>query len=121
MERQKVLTVLVLDKQGAPLTPCSERRARSLVGRGRAVVHCDEPLTIQMQDDLHDTRSTSSMKNYAISTFRKTDRGGSRTLLKPLVTFGIGATSDLMTAMIFYGIVLISFSNRLVPYLFGTN
>lgn len=41
--------------------------------------------------------------------------------LKPIVSFSISAMSDLMNAAIFYGIILIAFEDRLVPYLFGTN
>jgi hypothetical protein len=42
-------------------------------------------------------------------------------ILKPIVSFSINALSDLMTAAIFYGLILIAFADRLVPYLFGTN
>jgi len=41
--------------------------------------------------------------------------------LKPVVGFTISALSDLMTAAVFYGLIFIAFSDRLVPYLFGTN
>lgn len=41
-------------------------------------------------------------------------------VLKPVVSFSIGALSDLMTALIFYGLILIAFADRLGPYLFGT-
>lgn len=41
--------------------------------------------------------------------------------LKPVVSFAISAMSDLMTAAVFYGLILIAFADRLGPYLFGTN
>lgn len=42
-------------------------------------------------------------------------------ILKPVVSFSIGALSDLMNAAVIYGLILIAFADRLVPYLFGTN
>lgn len=42
--------VLVLDKRKRPLMPCSERRARLLLQRGRAVVHRLFPFTIRLKD-----------------------------------------------------------------------
>ena len=42
--------VLVLDKRKKPLMPCSERRARILLQRGRAVVHRLRPFTIRLRD-----------------------------------------------------------------------
>lgn len=42
-------------------------------------------------------------------------------VLKPVVSFGIGALSALMTGAIFYAIIFIAFADRLVPHLFGTN
>jgi hypothetical protein len=40
------LAVFVLDKRKKPLVPCSKKRARLLLTRGRALV----PLTIRLQD-----------------------------------------------------------------------
>ena len=42
--------VFVLDKHQKPLMPCSEKRARLLMERGRAVVHRMEPFTIRLKD-----------------------------------------------------------------------
>lgn len=42
--------VFVLDKHKKPLMPCSEKRARLLLQKGRAVVHKMEPFTIRLKD-----------------------------------------------------------------------
>ena len=42
--------VFVLDRRHRPLMPCSEKRARLLLQRGRAVVHRLEPFTIRLKD-----------------------------------------------------------------------
>jgi 5-methylcytosine-specific restriction endonuclease McrA len=44
------MPVLVLDKAKKPLMPCSERRARLLLERGRAVVHLRYPFAIRLKD-----------------------------------------------------------------------
>lgn len=44
------MCVFVLDKRKRPLMPCSERRARVLLERGRAVVHRHHPFTIRLRD-----------------------------------------------------------------------
>lgn len=44
--------VFVLDKRKKPLMPCSEKRARLLLERGRAVVHRLYPFTIRLKDRL---------------------------------------------------------------------
>jgi hypothetical protein len=44
------LAVFVLDKREKPLMGCSEKRARLLLTRGRAVVHRGYPLTIRLKD-----------------------------------------------------------------------
>ncbi|GAA3898811.1 hypothetical protein GCM10022228_06780 [Halomonas cibimaris] len=41
------MAVFVLDKGKQPLMPCSEKRARLLLERGRAVVHKRYPFTIR--------------------------------------------------------------------------
>jgi 5-methylcytosine-specific restriction endonuclease McrA len=41
--------VFVLDRQERALMPCSEKRARLLLGRRRAVVHCLRPFTIRLR------------------------------------------------------------------------
>ncbi|MDA8066121.1 MAG: RNA-guided endonuclease IscB, partial [Thermaerobacter sp.] len=42
--------VFVLDAHHKPLMPCTEKRARLLLQRGRAVVHRPEPFTIRLKD-----------------------------------------------------------------------
>ena len=44
------MAVFVLDKRKKPLMPCSERRARVLLARGRARVHRMVPFTIRLVD-----------------------------------------------------------------------
>ncbi len=44
------MAVLVLDKRKQPLMPCSEKRARLLLERGRAVVVRVHPFTIRLKD-----------------------------------------------------------------------
>ncbi|MYL24192.1 HNH endonuclease [Halomonas alkaliantarctica] len=44
------MAVFVLDKHKQPLMPCSEKRARLLLQRGRAVVHKRYPFTIRLKD-----------------------------------------------------------------------
>jgi 5-methylcytosine-specific restriction endonuclease McrA len=43
-----ILAVFVLDKHKHPLMPCTEKRARLLLERGRARVHCFIPFTIRL-------------------------------------------------------------------------
>jgi hypothetical protein len=42
--------VFVLDKQGKPLMPCTEKRARLLLDRGRARIHRLVPMVIRLID-----------------------------------------------------------------------
>ncbi len=42
--------VFVLDKRKKPLMPCTEKRARLLLSRGRAVIHRMAPFTIRLKD-----------------------------------------------------------------------
>lgn len=42
--------VFVLDKHKKPLMPCSEKRARLLLKKGRAIVHRVQPFTIRLKD-----------------------------------------------------------------------
>ena len=44
------MSVLVLDKRGSPLMPCTEKRARLLLERGRARVHRLVPFVIRLVD-----------------------------------------------------------------------
>lgn len=47
---EKTLAVFVLDRRGEPLMPCSEKRARLLLARGRARVHRMVPFVIRLVD-----------------------------------------------------------------------
>ena len=42
-------------------------------------------------------------------------------ILKPVVSFSIGALSDLMNSLLLYGLLYIALADRLGPLLFGTN
>lgn len=44
------MAVFVLDRQQKPLMPCSEKRARLLLQRGRAAVARLAPFTIRLKD-----------------------------------------------------------------------
>jgi len=46
------MAVFVLDKRKKPLMPCSEKRARMLLSRGRARIHRMVPFTIRLVDRL---------------------------------------------------------------------
>ena len=48
------MAVFVLDKRKKPLMPCSEKRARLLLERGRARVHRMVPFTIRLVDRLQE-------------------------------------------------------------------
>src|SRR5262245_6147479 len=47
--------VFVLDQHKKPLMPCSEKRARLLLERHRAVVHRRYPFTIRLKDRRQET------------------------------------------------------------------
>ena len=44
------MSVFVLDQRKQPLMPCSEKRARLLLSRKRAIVHRVLPFTIRLKD-----------------------------------------------------------------------
>ncbi|MDN7182375.1 RRXRR domain-containing protein, partial [Caballeronia sp. SEWSISQ10-4 2] len=44
------MAVFILDRQGLPLMPCTEKRARLLLERGRARVHRVVPFVIRLTD-----------------------------------------------------------------------
>jgi len=46
------MAVFVLDRKGKPLMPCTERRARIMLNRGRARIHKMMPFTIRLVDRL---------------------------------------------------------------------
>ncbi|HEV8078813.1 MAG TPA: RRXRR domain-containing protein, partial [Marinobacter sp.] len=47
---RKEMSVFVVDKRKLPLMPCSEKRARFLLARGRAVVVRVYPFAIRLKD-----------------------------------------------------------------------
>jgi 5-methylcytosine-specific restriction endonuclease McrA len=47
---EKNVAVFVLDRKRKPLMPCTEKRARLLLTRGRAVVHRRYPFSIRLKD-----------------------------------------------------------------------
>ncbi len=49
-ERFVCIAVFVVDRRHQPLMPCSEKRARLLLSRGRAVVHRMAPFAIRLKD-----------------------------------------------------------------------
>ncbi|MFX0065214.1 MAG: RNA-guided endonuclease IscB [Candidatus Hermodarchaeota archaeon] len=59
------MVVFVVDKRLRPLMPCSEKRARLLLGRGRAVVHRLAPFTIRLKDR---TREKSLLQPLRLKT-----------------------------------------------------
>ncbi|QQD73045.1 RNA-guided endonuclease IscB [Acidithiobacillus ferrivorans] len=65
------MAVLVLDKRKKPLMPCSEKRARLLLERGRARVHRMVPFTIRLVDRL--------VENSVLQSVRVTAAPGSKT------------------------------------------
>lgn len=54
--------VFVLDKRKKPLMPCTEKRARLLLERGRAVVHRMIPFTIRLKDRLAEESKAQSLR-----------------------------------------------------------
>ncbi|MDA8092599.1 MAG: RNA-guided endonuclease IscB [Betaproteobacteria bacterium] len=56
------MAVLVLDKRKKPLMPCSEKRARLLLERGRARVHRMVPFTIRLVDRLQEDSSLQPVR-----------------------------------------------------------
>jgi len=55
------MAVFVLDKRKKPLMPCSEKRARVLLTRGRARIHRMVPFTIRLVDRLLETSAMQPM------------------------------------------------------------
>ncbi|WP_028231466.1 RNA-guided endonuclease IscB [Paraburkholderia mimosarum] len=56
------MSVFVLDKQGSPLMPCSEKRARLLLARSRARVHRVMPFVIRLVDRHRDSCATQPLR-----------------------------------------------------------
>jgi hypothetical protein len=56
------MSVFVLDKRGSPLMPCSEKRARLLLARGRARVHRVVPFVIRLIDQHRESCATQPLR-----------------------------------------------------------
>ena len=56
------MAVFVLDRRKKPLMPCSEKRARMLLERGRARVHRMVPFTIRLVDRLQEDSVLQSLR-----------------------------------------------------------
>ena len=56
------MAVFVLDKRKKPLMPCSEKRARILLERGRARVHRMAPFTIRLVDRLQEDSNLQDVR-----------------------------------------------------------
>ena len=56
------MAVLVVDRRKKPLMPCSEKRARLLLERGRAVVHRRYPFTIRLKDRLRENSEVQPVR-----------------------------------------------------------
>src|SRR5438105_6750009 len=56
------MSVFVLDKRKTPLMPCSEKRARLLLERGKAVVHRRYPFTIRLKERVGGTVQAVRLK-----------------------------------------------------------
>lgn len=54
------MAVFVLDRHKKALMPCSEKRARLMLSRGRAVIHKHYPFTIRLKDRLVSESSVQS-------------------------------------------------------------
>lgn len=82
------MSVFVLDKHKRPLMPCSEKRARLLLERGRAREHRRYPYTIRIVDRLvedsvlHPVRIKldPGSKTTGIAMVRDADDGGTEVL-----------------------------------------
>ncbi|MEQ4716065.1 RNA-guided endonuclease IscB [Nonomuraea sp. B19D2] len=54
--------MFVLDKNGRPLQPCTPARARTLLTKGRAVVHRHTPFVIRLKDRTIDTSEVDGVE-----------------------------------------------------------
>lgn len=56
------MSVFVLDRSGKPLMPCTEKRAKMMLTRGRARVHRVVPFVIRLTDRLADSSSFQPLR-----------------------------------------------------------
>jgi hypothetical protein len=59
---ERIVMVFVLDRRKRPLMPCTEKRARLLLQRGRARVHRMYPFTIRLIDRMGGATQPLSLK-----------------------------------------------------------
>ncbi len=77
------MSAFVLDRSGRPLMPCSEKRARLLLARGRARVHRVMPFVIRLVDRMADSCALQPLrikldpgsKVTGVALVREADRG----------------------------------------------
>lgn len=60
--KRSIKMVFVIDKHKKPLMPCSEKRARQLLEKGRATIHKMYPFTIRIKDRLACESKLSSLR-----------------------------------------------------------
>ena len=81
INKETDMAVFVLSKRKKPLMPCSEKRARQMLERGRAVVHKLHPFTIRLRDRSKgevqpvEVRLDPGSKSTGIAVVRR-DQGG---------------------------------------------
>ena len=87
------MAVLVLAKRKKPLMPCSEKRARLLLERGRARIHRMVPFTIRLVDRLQEDSALQSVKVKLDPGSKMTGmalvRGSRNPWTKPLAKFSV--------------------------------
>jgi RRXRR protein len=83
-----MLAVFVLDRRKKPLMPCSEKRARLLLTRGRAVVHRRYPFTIRLKDLISFNAPTGTASSCRLRRFGTASRPLSSPRLKAGVSSG---------------------------------
>ena len=80
------MSVFVLDKRKQPLMPCSEKRARQLLERSKAVVHRLHPFTIRLRGRIGgvmqslEVRVDPGSKSTGIALVRRCDDGTDKVL-----------------------------------------
>lgn len=97
------MSVLVLDKRKRPLMPCSEKRARLMLERGRAVVVRVHPFTIRLKDRVGgDTQPVRvkidpGSKTTGIALVREGDNGTEHVMLLGEIAHRGHVISDRLT------------------------
>jgi hypothetical protein len=72
------MAVFVLDRKKEPLMPCSEKRARLLLNRGRARVHKMYPFSIRLVDRTRRNSAAATQNRSRLKADRNRDRARSR-------------------------------------------